>query len=379
MGPTVKVRLVGSLREFDALAPVWREVTAQGGQTSPFLSHDWFACCWRTAGPNRHREVWVFDDAAGPVALVPLLRWTARVRGLPARVIGLMGCPETPFSDIPMAGRADEVMGTLLAALRARDDWEILALPKLPVESKTVTALERAVSGQLPWRLLKPECSPFVAVGESWETLAREQPPLHARWREIREGLARRGEVTVEEHCIVDSEGPLFGEVLEISRQSWNGPAGAGIATIQGMPRFFRELTRRASANGWLHLWILRLDGRAVATEYQIRADGWVHTLRTDHDEALADLSPATELSLRILRELIERPGVERYDLGQGPTAERLGLATGIREVAGFEIYAPTPQGRLLHWIETRLVPVLQRWHEHRGHADGSSAGAMRG
>ena len=39
----MRVRLATSLREFDALAPVWRELTRESGQTSPFLSHDWFA------------------------------------------------------------------------------------------------------------------------------------------------------------------------------------------------------------------------------------------------------------------------------------------------------------------------------------------------
>ena len=34
---------------------------------SPLLSHDWFACCWRTAGPERKREAWVFEDDAGPL------------------------------------------------------------------------------------------------------------------------------------------------------------------------------------------------------------------------------------------------------------------------------------------------------------------------
>ena len=60
------VRCVTSLREFDALGPAWHAVAQAGGQDSPFLSHDWFACCWRTAGPDRRREVWVLEDAAGP-------------------------------------------------------------------------------------------------------------------------------------------------------------------------------------------------------------------------------------------------------------------------------------------------------------------------
>ena len=67
----MKIRLVTSLREFDALAPVWSDVVAAGGQTSPFLSHDWFACCWRTAGPDRRRELWMVEDTSGPLAFDP--------------------------------------------------------------------------------------------------------------------------------------------------------------------------------------------------------------------------------------------------------------------------------------------------------------------
>ncbi len=361
----MKVRLVTSLREFDALAPIWREVTEEGGQTSPFLSHDWFACCWRTAGPNRHREVWLLEDAAGPGALIPLVRWKAKVRGLPVRIAGFLDSPDSPFVEFPVAGMLDEVIRTFLGSLRERRDWDALSLPKLPAQSRTLKALEAALPEHFPWRVAGREHSPYLAISESWEEFFRNKTQRFRKTcRNIENRLPRGGTVTVEEHREVDPDGPVFAEVLEVSRQSWKGVRGVAMATMKGMPRFFHEFTRRASANGWLRLWILRLDGRAVATEYQIGANGCLHALRADFDSALAELSPGAYLNLRIIRSLFEQPGVQEYNMGPGANPYKLRWATGVHETVDLQAYAPSRYGRLLRTVETRLVPFARRWRE---------------
>jgi CelD/BcsL family acetyltransferase involved in cellulose biosynthesis len=138
------------------------------------------------------------------------------------------------------------------------------------------------------------------------------------------------------------------------------------MATMEGMPRFFREFTRRASANGWLHLWVLRLDGRAVATEYQIGENGSVHALRADFDASLAELSPGAGLNLRIMRLLFEGGRVREYDMGPGTNPYKLRWATGLHEAVSLEAYAPTASGRLAHGLVTRVLPRLRglrdRW-----------------
>jgi len=364
----VKTRLITSLREFDALAPIWGEVTKEGDQTSPFLSHDWFACCWRTAGPDRHREVWFLEDTAGPVALVPLVRWRTRVRGLPVRMVGFLDAPDTPFVDFPIAGALEETVAAFVRAFRDRRDWDILSLQKIPAHSRTIKALEASLAGELRWRVAGTERVPYLTISESWQQFFRDRTQRFRKTcRNIENRLKRSGAVTVEEHRDVDPEGALFAEAMEVSRQSWKGPRGLAMATMEGMPRFFQELTGRASANGWLHLWILRLDGRAVATEYQIGANGSIHALRADFDSALADLSPGSHLLAEIVRSLFERRCVHEYDMGPGSNDYKLRWATGAHELLTLEAYAPTRYGRLLHTAETRLVPRARRWRDRVG------------
>ena len=361
----MKARLITSLREFDALAPIWQEVTREGNHGSPFVSHDWFACCWRTAGPDRHREVWLLEDAAGPVGFIPLVRWKARRRGLPVRMVAFLDSPDTPFIDLPIAGALDETFAAFASAFRDRRDWDVFSLQRVPVHSKTANALEVALGADFPYHVSGHERIPFLPITGGWEDFFRHRTQRFRKTcRNIENRLRRSGTVTVEEHRQVDPEGALFAEVMEVSRQSWKGPRGLAMATMEGMPRFFQELTRRASANGWLHLWILRLDGRAIATEYQIGADGAIDALRADFDSSLSELSPGSHLLAEIIRALFERGGFHQYNMGPGSNDYKLRWASDAHDLITYEVYAPTRYGHLLHGMETRVVPWMRQWRD---------------
>jgi CelD/BcsL family acetyltransferase involved in cellulose biosynthesis len=357
------VRVVTSLREFDDLAPIWRDVSEAGGQSSPFASHDWFACCWRSAGRNCPREVWLLEDSAGPVALIPLVRRPRRIRGLPVRAVEFLDSPETPFADFPAAAPLDDVIAVFLSALGNRHDWDVLSLPRLPVHSAALKALESALPGQFPWRVAGRIESPGLSISGTWESFLREKPePFRTRHQDIEGQIEFGAKVAVEEHRAVDPDGPVFAEFMEVAGNSWHDPRGAATVAAAGTPRFFRELTRRAGANGWLHLWILRRDGQAVATEYQVGADGHRHALRVDVDRSLAGLSPGAYLTGRIIRSLFGSRGVFEYDLRSERHSSQ--WATSTRETIGLEIYSRSTYGRILHRLQTRIAPLARRWRE---------------
>jgi CelD/BcsL family acetyltransferase involved in cellulose biosynthesis len=356
----VKVRIVNSLREFDALAPIWREVTEAGGQTSPFLHHDWFACCWRTAGPDRRREAWLIEDGAGPVGIVPFLRSRARVGGLPVRVLRYMDVPDTPLADIPAAHEVDAVVQTFLATLRAGRDWDLLVLPHLPVGSRTLKTLAAALPGQFRWRVASTthlsslRFTGSSEVGEApWlrtSTLSSEREILDDKF-------------LVEEHRKVDPRGAVFREVMELFEHSWKRPDAFSVSRLHGRPRFFHELTERASSNGWLHLWILRLDGRAIATEYQLGANGHRHALRNYSDPARADLAPGRRLNREILQTLRAQQDVHEYTVGLASDLAGPCAGGSAHETVTLHVYGPTPTGRLLASLEG----LGRRWRTRAG------------
>jgi CelD/BcsL family acetyltransferase involved in cellulose biosynthesis len=170
--------------------------------------------------------------------------------------------------------------------------------------------------------------------------------------------------VRVEEHTEVDPEGPLFADLVELTRRSWKADRGVAIATMPNMHGFFAALTRRASARGWLSVWTLHLDNQLVAMEYQLRDGGRVNALRADFDLAHREVSPGSALNFAIARALFQRAGVHEYDMGPGLNDYKLRWATGNHEAVHLMIYRPSAYGRLLHALDTAVFPILRRLRE---------------
>jgi len=117
-----------------------------------------------------------------------------------------------------------------------------------------------------------------------------------------------------------------------------------------------------AAARGWLRLWVLRLDGRAVATEYQLEEGGRVYALRAEFDGSLPEeLSPGTHLNAEIVRALFARPGVHEYDMGPGENEYKSRWTPDGHETVGLRIYRPGAYGAALYALEARAVPAIRK------------------
>ena len=359
----MKTRRVESLAGFEALSPAWATVVRESGQTSPFLSHEWFTCCWRGAGAGRRPEAILVEDTTGPVGLVPLTHWRGNLHRLPVRFVGMLNSPDTPYVDWLMVGRPEPVVDAVLTELMRRRDWDVFALAGLPADSLTLKALETVLPGRFRTLRLPALRSPYVDVSGSWNAFwTGTSQRFKKTVRSIRNRLQKAGEIRVEEHRDLAPGSPILDEVIDVSRRSWKAVENVAIANMPGMRDFFRELTACASRNGWLRLWLLRLDGRVVATEYQLEAAGRVHALRADFDGTLpSDLSPGTHLSEEIIRRLFERPGIHEYDMGPGDNAYKQRWATGTHEHVRLLIFRPGAVGATLHTMANRIVPALRR------------------
>jgi CelD/BcsL family acetyltransferase involved in cellulose biosynthesis len=358
----LRARRLEQPADLAALAPVWSDIAAQSGLTSPFLSHDWFTCCWKAVPAGRRPEIVLVEDEQSPVAVIPLALRTERLHGLPVRTLAFLDSPDTPLMDIPHVGESGPVIEAFLDHVTSRADWDVLRLQKLPVASPTLKTLEETLPGRFPWLRAGSVSSPYLAIEGSWTAFyAAKSQRFKKTARNTQNRLERAGQVTVEEHRAVDPASVLFREALEITRRSWKADRGVAIATMERMPEFFRELTRRATEHGWLSLWLLRLDGRAIAMEYQLRADGKVHALRADYHAEYRELSPGSALNFAIARSLFERGDVHEYEMGPGLNQYKLRWASGSHECVSLKVYRGTRYARFLQGLEEMVIPAARK------------------
>jgi len=340
----MKVRVLASLREFDTLAPAWNELLEESGQTSPMASHDWYAASWRTAGPDRRRELWLVEDCAGPVAMIPLVRSRTRLRGLTVRRLEFLGGQHAPFVDVPFVGNASLVLNAFLDACGERRDWDLLVLDRMLAQSSFYKALAVTVPDRFLWRQAEVVESPYLTIAGSWEQFHAGLPAaVRETMATVEDGLRRRGEVAVEVHHQVDPKGRAFHDAVDVANISWRRGRDILATSLQGVPRLFRELVQRGSLS--LSLWIARVDGRPVAAEYQVGSHGATHTLGVDDDAELA----GTYLNAAIVRSLFEQGGARHYHMGVSDTGRRLTWGSDAHECLGLQLSPQNLYGRLIH------------------------------
>jgi CelD/BcsL family acetyltransferase involved in cellulose biosynthesis len=347
---SLRVRRIDRARDFMAVAPLWARLARESGQMSPFLSYDWFWCCWHGVWPYRRPEILIVEEAEVPVAIIPLMHRRERLSGLPVRYLGFLEYLNAPMVDLLTVAEHGLVLGTFLDHLISRSDWDIVWLQKLPVTSPTVKALEETLSPPLRWRRAGHLFSPYLTIAGTWESFyAAKSQDL----REIQERLERAGHLSLEEHRTMDPRSPLFREMIELMRRRAMRDGKVANAILPRLAKFYSELTRRASKNGWLSLWLLRLDGQAIAMEYQLRANGKVQALWADGDPACRELLPGSALHLAIFKSLFERSCVREYSIGPGVKDDRLWWLTGRHEMVHLKLYRPGLYSRLLYRLET--------------------------
>lgn len=361
------VRLVTEPEKFASLRAAWNAIDAASPCPRLFLQHEWFdaAWRWRRQAAQLHLLCLLRDDEL--VAVLPLVREDIERRGHRIRELSFLTVPDTQACDLIVAARnRGAAVETLTAELvRRKSEWDVLRLSYLPPASIAATSLREALAGRgVATRLEGGGGNAYVRLDSSWEAY------YAARSRSLKKAnnlaanrLKKAGEVRIDWLEPGSNDARRLGETLDrivaISAASWKRHTGNSLEN-PGPQAFIRRLSELARERGWLSVWTLTLDGRPLAMEYQLLADGRVFALRSDFDATFDELSPGSHLNRHLLERLFGR-GLSRYCMGLGDNAYKQRWADDAEPVLELSAYGRTLTGRWLALWETSLKPVARR------------------
>ncbi len=363
---------IRTLREFEALRDTWRELQEAAGARSIFLSHEWFLVCAHCLMQGQQLLVLVLRRGGRPVGAVPLLSQRVRLRHLPARQIGFLENPLTPFVDFLLT-EPEEGLAAVLGYFReTRTDWDLLSFAKLRQDSPHLELLPRVLDRQRQtFRVVTVSQTPFLRIQQSWEDFYQSKSQKFKKTRRsVANRIERLGPVTVELLRRPAETARGLEQLLEVSQQSWKRQQAVDLLTPEFERKFFIQLTRVASEAGWLRLWLLKKGEEVLAAEYHLDDHGTVYALRAHYDGAYAASSPGAYLDTKIVRHLFEN-GCALYDMGPGMVDYKLAWTDSVYRCYGVEIYNQKPYSQLLGRLEARWIPALKasplgRWLEKR-------------
>ncbi len=355
------IRRATTFDEFLALGPDWDALSRRNG-SPPFLTSGWISACLQSFGDKRSPFLLAIYDGSELVGIAPLWMHPARIRGITIRMVGFIMCPDTPFIDFIVDGkRRKEILTHVYDYLYNPGLlWDVARLSQWPADSpNSQQFLEIADSRGMRYTKELSSVVPYVSIEHDYKDfLQSRSAKFRKTHRNIAHRIAKIDDLTVEVFR-QDMNSSLLDAVASVSRKGWKYVQGFSLSNSNDSLRFFDALTRIASENGWLFVWLLRIGGKPVAMEYDLLHDGCAYALRADYDPAFKDISPGTYLESQILQYLFANNQKE-YSTGPGLNDYKRHLTEQCRENIKVTCYRCTGRGRLIEVLERRLIPRLR-------------------
>jgi CelD/BcsL family acetyltransferase involved in cellulose biosynthesis len=109
-----------------------------------------------------------------------------------------------------------------------------------------------------------------------------------------------------------------------------------------------------------MRLYLLKLDGRIVAFEYDLCGGDRIECLKIGYDESLARFSPGTILRMKLLARVIERGEATSYHLGRESPWKRRWVKE-VDRIGTLQIFSSSRRGQLAHASGPLLRGLLKR------------------
>ena len=255
----------------------WARLAERAGHV--FATPEWLGTWWRFYGGGRRPLVALVHRDSELVAIIPLYVWWRRG----VRVLRFLG-----------HGPSDQ-LGPICGPLTDPETANAVAsgIADIPLR-RFVLLTELIPADQLYGRLvgartLYTDPSPLLRFRqESWEDFLRDRGPnFRQQVRRFPRKLAEVGEVSYRlatDPAMLDRDLDIL---FDLHRRRWGGVDTSFLRAAE----FHRAIAARALERGWLRLWFLEVDGRAVAATYGFRFNGVESAYQGGRDPALARYS----------------------------------------------------------------------------------------
>jgi CelD/BcsL family acetyltransferase involved in cellulose biosynthesis len=341
---TVEVvdRLDVAYREWDQLA------TATSAP--PFVFPDWIGAWQRWFGNGRLR-LFVARRGSELVGVLPLV--------LHRRALRSPTNPHSPLFDLVARDEeaAHALALTVLSASVRRVDVHLVDGSSLGFE-----ALRSAASHSRHRQIVRLETrAPFIRCSAN---LAAHRASLsrnlrHDTDRRLRR-LAEAGAVSIQVATGGEHLDPLLREAFTVEELGWKGIRGSAIASQDDVRNFYGEIARWATGRGWLRLAFLRLDGRAIAMQFDLEVGRTYYSLKIGYDPAYEHFAPGKLLTYAMVARAVAS-GAETYELLGKDEEWKYRFTNTSRERFAFAAFPRSPGGLLSWSASTYGLPIARR------------------
>ena len=318
------------------------------------------------------RMLLAWDDAAAPRRLVGL--WALQVKRIASFWPSVLD--SRPFNyaflSTPVIDPAyvDDVMPAMLAAVQHDSELpKVLHLHSFEQETPCFAALQRELTKQGgAQRILDETNRPYATRDEGVKKSGSTRKKLRQDWNR----LSALGAVDVVNDRTPVRVREAFEAFLKLEQASWKGARGTALLCDDADASFVRELVAKLAAEGRASVALLRVDGKAIATQVVMYSGRTAYTWKTAFDAEYARYSPGMLLVDKVTEQLFADPAIESIDscsyedgfMAKLWTARRKMVEMLVHVGPGTSAAFALEQARLLGYHEAKRI--RNQWRARR-------------
>lgn len=357
----LSIKKIVTYNDFLLLKEDWNTLLSNSNHDTIFLRHEWFSVWWQSFGDQKNLFILLVEENGTLVGIAPLMLAKERFRGLPVRCIRFIENDESSRADFIIMRNKTNVLPFLLEFLASNQtEWDVMVLKNIIENSETTNYLFNSIStGNLLFRAKNSLQSPVLHVNTDWETfLSQKAKSFRKRIRRFRNKLERLGDIDIKN--ITDNPLSLqeLSKVWQVGQKSWKHHINKAISSTEQRRNFFSLLTQMTGREGWLNLWLLQVDNKPIAFEYQLKYKNKIHGMRSEFDEGYQSYSPGFVLDTFIVENIFKN-GITDYDMGGSDDFYKLHWTSDIQKHKEVFIFNGHIYSRLLFVFEFIFIQKL--------------------
>lgn len=315
-------RVITEGRQFEGLREEWDSLLDRSASTSVFLTWEWLYTWWRHFGSGNTLRIAVMTEASGTIVGIAPMCVYNRGGALPLRVLSFLGIGGVSSEYLDLfaeKGREAEVAAAFFDFLKADSrSWDYTVFSDLLDSS--------IVLGHIGHPLKEDGCLTDIRAAQNCPYLplpANGEEFLASLGKEVRATLKRRTRRLAEmgvETRLVEREDEIEGalaSLFQLHQKRWTLRGLKGNFRQEKIRAFHAEASRRFLEKGRLRLYLLNMNGSAIASLYCFAFKGRVFYYQAGFDPEWGSKSPGTVLMGHGIQSSIAE-GMTEFDFLRG-------------------------------------------------------------
>jgi len=343
----VTVQQVEDAAAFAALRPDWNELLRASLSDNPFLTWEWQYTWWNQLRESSALRLIVVHSGEELIAIAPLRLvtsqwpWFSRLEFLGTGYAG------SDYLDlIVRRGRELESITALAQYFKAQQVY--LRFNHLPPRSlATRLAAALASDGWISSAAEAGTCPIIPLAGHTFDSYLATLGSSHrANVRRRIKAVRQQFDTRLDRVTTNRERRDALSALAVWSERRWKDWGGSTAFMTPAVHAFQEQVTERALEQGWLLMYVLRLNGKAAAVMYGFNYGGRFYFYQHGFDDRYKAQSLGLVLMGLTIRAVIDE-GAREFDMLWGVEAYKFLWARDVCALQRIELFPPNLRGTL--------------------------------